>query len=917
MGFKMTDKNDETKNRVVEMMSRDDGWGSWGVMNLVGRVLGGNLCMDDGMEDVKKCGTGNDRNSIVSNEVADAKKLGTGNDMNSILALADVVEDVNKCGNGNDINGILVDEVEAVNNFGTNHDGNSKVDFNAWQNVISDPIFEYGKVVNETVISTYLGSKLDCSCEGAGLSDVNNHGAANDINQIDANEVGDTEKLRTRIDINSIVADEVEDVKQLGTKNDINSIVADEVEDVITFGTDHDGNGDAGWNTWQNVINEPVFEDGRVVNETVTSKDLDKLDCSCEGSGLSEKQHLVINEQMPDGGMESKGLNNIKSADVVLQRGRGEESVKEKEGEYNVSDLVWGKVRSHPWWPGQILPPSAASDKAMKHFKKDTYLVAYFGDQTFAWNEASKIKPFRIHFPEMEKQSDAERFCRGVGFALDEAARRVELGLSCQCLPQEVHMKIKSQVINNAGVKEDSSIRDDVDCLSTAASFAPGDFLQFLKSLAEAPASETDRLQFGIAQAQLLAFSRWKGCYQLTTFLGHDGLLETDAQFSMEEGGMNSRDLVNGDLSNSIDAIKVPSKKRKSSARHVSSRKCKHASNDELSKIKEKCIHVLTASANLSLQDDEKDMVKRGMKTVSTGKKRQLFNSISNGKRQKKMSSLRPSETCYSQVICSGGGSEVGFNSENSAMEEMIPGEFNPDEILLKLNSAAINPRQGYFILSPIFGLLRQIRSSAWLEKPHLQNLNNHSEKSKDKNSFRLKTTDLQFEGTEDSYWTDRIIQGYSQEQVMLRRKRPATKDASGAELEASIGTTAILDNQKQGDSVGLHCEAENSSAQVDAGSEKYFTALLLRFTNLDSIPSVGNLNEIFSRYGSLVETRTKILSKSKQAKVVFTRRADAEAAFSSTGKYSIFGPSLLSYRLNYAASEARAASKGKRNTHP
>ncbi|KAK9919260.1 hypothetical protein M0R45_027869 [Rubus argutus] len=27
---------------------------------------------------------------------------------------------------------------------------------------------------------------------------------------------------------------------------------------------------------------------------------------------------------------------------------------------FQVSDLVWGKVRSHPWWPGQICDPSAS-----------------------------------------------------------------------------------------------------------------------------------------------------------------------------------------------------------------------------------------------------------------------------------------------------------------------------------------------------------------------------------------------------------------------------------------------------------------------------------------------------------------------------------------------------------------------------
>ena len=98
----------------------------------------------------------------------------------------------------------------------------------------------------------------------------------------------------------------------------------------------------------------------------------------------------------------------------------------EKEGEFSVSDMVWGKVRSHPWWPGQIFDPSDSSEKAMKHYKKDCHLVAYFGDRTFAWNEESQLKPFRTHFSSIEKQSTSESFQNAVDCAVDEVTRRAE-----------------------------------------------------------------------------------------------------------------------------------------------------------------------------------------------------------------------------------------------------------------------------------------------------------------------------------------------------------------------------------------------------------------------------------------------------------------------------------------------------------
>ncbi|GKD22051.1 tudor/PWWP/MBT superfamily protein [Tanacetum coccineum] len=68
---------------------------------------------------------------------------------------------------------------------------------------------------------------------------------------------------------------------------------------------------------------------------------------------------------------------------------------RENKGYFAMFDLVWGKVRSHPWWPGQIFDPADASEQAVKHHKKDCFLVTYFGDQTFAWNESAVLKPFR------------------------------------------------------------------------------------------------------------------------------------------------------------------------------------------------------------------------------------------------------------------------------------------------------------------------------------------------------------------------------------------------------------------------------------------------------------------------------------------------------------------------------------------
>ncbi|GMP45820.1 hypothetical protein CsSME_00014201 [Camellia sinensis var. sinensis] len=84
---------------------------------------------------------------------------------------------------------------------------------------------------------------------------------------------------------------------------------------------------------------------------------------------------------------------------------------------------------------------------------------------------------------------------------------------------------------------------------------------------------------------------------------------------------------------------------------------------------------------------------------------------------------------------------------------------------------------------------------------------------------------------------------------------------------------------------------------------KKTSTTLILNFTDLESVPSESILNEIFSHYGPLNESVIGVMKKSKRAKVVFKRRSNVETTFNIIEKFSILGPSLVNYRLNYSSS--------------
>lgn len=180
------------------------------------------------------------------------------------------------------------------------------------------------------------------------------------------------------------------------------------------------------------------------------------------------------------------------------------------ERQFSVGDLVWGKVRSHPRWPGQIFDPSDASEIANKYFRNDSLLVAFFGDATFGWCEESQLAPFQSHFSQNAKQTGARAFRNALMNALDELARRVELGLYCSCQTEEARHILENKAIANSGIREGAIVNNHTDISHAIYLFDPSKFLSTIRSFAESPHMERD-LEITVACAQASAILAYKG----------------------------------------------------------------------------------------------------------------------------------------------------------------------------------------------------------------------------------------------------------------------------------------------------------------------------------------------------------------------------------------------------------------------
>ncbi|KAK8708897.1 hypothetical protein V6N13_059932 [Hibiscus sabdariffa] len=609
--------------------------------------------------------------------------------------------------------------------------------------------------------------------------------------------------------------------------------------------------------------------------------------------------------------------------------------------EFCISDLVWGKVRSHPWWPGQIFDSSAATANAKKYFKKGKYLIAYYGDQTFAWNEASQIKPLRPHFSQMEKQNNMEEFHHAVDCALDEVSRRVEFGLACSCISEEAYSQIKSEIIVNAGIREECSSRDGGDRFSSASSFDPLELVETMKTLALSPFyTEVDRLQFTISQAQLLAFHRWKGYSQLPEFQYLCGLLETDAEIPLsEEVKEHSKQIKN------VPSVKVDeqvySEEEKPESHDGSSRQQKKIHT--VSGKKEKSLSEFIAERRLSLQNVKRKLNKKGddmlmpsspakrlktvdpvhadlvvkqnksnVSTASVDKPLQSKQSFRVGASILRVASQlngsifstpllkRSDGTSPKAVVANKSKGKSSAKSRGKTVSQINIS--SPDDMLSQLRSAATDPLKGYNFLASIIYFFTELRNSIAMDLNNSEMSEQSLEQGTDA-AIGEKSTEFKLTGKSGftsigvSSCSERIIQCLPEEQLTTVDKNNQTAEKGISVVESHV---AIDEN--------LGMEAEKKIAEDQSP-----TSLILKFSDIDSVPSVEELNEIFGRYGPLVTQGTEVFKRSIQAKVVYERRTDAETAFSSSGKYSIFGPSLVSYRLKRLASAPTKASQGAR----
>ncbi|OMO53685.1 Tudor/PWWP/MBT superfamily protein [Corchorus capsularis] len=178
---------------------------------------------------------------------------------------------------------------------------------------------------------------------------------------------------------------------------------------------------------------------------------------------------------------------------------------------YEVGDMVWGKVQSHPWWPGQIYDEALASPIVNESKIEGHLLVAFFGDDTYGWFEPTKLIPFDPNYMEKSKQTNARDFMDAVADAENEIRRRAALGLSCFCRNPSNFKAVGVRGFFQVDVRGygPGAVYTAKQIKSARDGFQPTDVLNFLKGLALMPCCNLKKgVDWLKKEAMVLAYRR-------------------------------------------------------------------------------------------------------------------------------------------------------------------------------------------------------------------------------------------------------------------------------------------------------------------------------------------------------------------------------------------------------------------------
>ncbi|KAL8088638.1 PWWP domain-containing protein 1-like [Apium graveolens] len=178
---------------------------------------------------------------------------------------------------------------------------------------------------------------------------------------------------------------------------------------------------------------------------------------------------------------------------------------------FQIGDLVWGKVKSHPWWPGQIFNDKLASPEVCKLKTAGYVLVAFFGDCSYGWFDPAQLVSFESSYAHKSRQMTSRTFLKAVEEAVDEASRRRTLALTCRCRNSYNFRptSVEGYVSVDVGDYDSGTVYSVDQIRKSRDDFKPTQLLDFVNHLALSPLKlKHEAIEFVKNKATALAYRK-------------------------------------------------------------------------------------------------------------------------------------------------------------------------------------------------------------------------------------------------------------------------------------------------------------------------------------------------------------------------------------------------------------------------
>ncbi|GER29495.1 Tudor/PWWP/MBT superfamily protein [Striga asiatica] len=613
---------------------------------------------------------------------------------------------------------------------------------------------------------------------------------------------------------------------------------------------------------------------------------------------------------------------------------------------FRVGDFVWGKIKSHPWWPGQIYDPQDASDFAVKHSQEGRLLVAYFGDGSCSWCLPSQLEPFVENFNRFSTESSTKSFQNALHCTVNDVGRLVEQSMTCKCVPPVKIDGLAQKLVSNAGVREGVVVPEVEIGRINIPKYEPAQILEKMMNYGKLSSFDS-LLDLALVRSWLSAFYHARGGHKLPMYrepVCIEGLedknkpmkeIASSEDFSVpievpilgprEDFWLSSPE-VNKSQASADDKI-YHRRKQKSVAELLGENNGAGSKSSKRGKVKaEKDVEKKTelgkgrAGKKRKLEDFDGDKSENEVKKgPSSGKPKEievgvdeiisgdeLEKIISSPRERKRSKYLSPPYTDPSFSLSSFGSkakSESGSKSTklvDEAFDEELPiAQLKDLEPSKKWSFAASD------VDLQVDELLSEVQFAA-VDPLYLSKKGSLDPVCAFMSAVR-KSTYLQ--GSDNEIFQKSKTGGKKRKSFKEQENEIAPKKAILAD-DTKMPKPVKKHEGKKSDKPKVKKSSDFSRAKnsVETNSEgSASTCLIVTFTPGFPLPSKEEILGLFGKFGSLNENETNVLTEFQAVRIVYTNESDAEKAFTSSVKESPFGIDNVNYWLQHSSAASKS----------